>query len=155
MFHYLQASNDGKRWTTLSVHKDSIILNGTSVTIPLSQSDFRFWSKPLSGNVNTSTLTRPLSVEAVNEAFTTLNIASVSTPEVGAGESEVVLGFHIFRIMDLTTSPKQSNLIVNGFELFGTVNFAHPSVGILISSLYVIIKLKSHVFSSLFLLCMA
>ncbi|KAL5964597.1 E3 ubiquitin-protein ligase HECTD1 [Taenia solium] len=124
----LQASNDGKRWTTLSVHKDSTLLNDTSVTIPLSQHNFRLWSKPLIGDANTSTLTRPLSVEAVNEALTTLKIASVSTPGVDDGESEVVLSFHIFRIMDLTALPKQSNLVVKGFELFGTINLAHPSL---------------------------
>ncbi|KAL5108838.1 E3 ubiquitin-protein ligase Ufd4 [Taenia crassiceps] len=124
----LQASNDGKRWTTLSVHKDSILPKDASVTIPLSQRNFRFWSKPLSGDANTSTLIRPLSIEAVNEASTALNIASVSTPAVDVGEGGVVLSFHIFRIMDLTALPKQTNLIIKGFELFGTVNFAHPSL---------------------------
>ncbi|KAH9285088.1 E3 ubiquitin-protein ligase HECTD1 [Echinococcus granulosus] len=124
----LQASNNGKHWTTLSVHRDTVPLNGTPVTIPLSQRNFRLWSGPLSGSTNTTTLTRHLSTGALNEAFATLDVASVSTPESGAGQSEVVLSFRIFRIMDLTAIPKQSNLIVKGFELFGTVNFVHPSL---------------------------
>ncbi|VDM35579.1 unnamed protein product, partial [Hydatigera taeniaeformis] len=124
----LQGSNDGRYWTTLSVHKDTIPLNQSPVIVPLSVQDFRFWSRPLSGDVNTSTLTRPLSTEAASDASVPLEVASVSTPEGGTKESEVDLSFHIFRIMDLTTLSKQSNLIVKGFELFGSVTFVHPSV---------------------------
>uniref|UniRef100_A0A5K3F7D1 E3 ubiquitin-protein ligase n=1 Tax=Mesocestoides corti TaxID=53468 RepID=A0A5K3F7D1_MESCO len=133
----LQASNDRKRWTTLSLHRNDNRLNESVVTIPLNPRDFRLWSVPLAGNMHTSVSTRPLPKSSGGDANDPLDLSTASTQtpldshrEEGEEQHKSESSWRLFRIMDLTPLEKQGNcrLLVRGFDLFGVVVTVHDKL---------------------------